>query len=286
MRANPLVLQMAAVLVAAVAAFLFGVFAIRRLRKNLAADAEDVAQSPLAAEGLPVHSYHAVIQELKQQKYELTAQQHAERRKAKVSDSLSAPVLASLSCGVLFFNNNGLVKQANAAARTLLGFASPVGLRAEELFQAASIRPHDDSSYGERSVGEVLAPALSGEAIIRDLELNYITPAGEPRVFEVTASPVLAPDGSQIGATVVITDKSEVARLRHEQEKHNEVSAEMALGLRNSLTTIAGYAQQLAQSRDAELARQLADDIATEAARLDRTLGAFLAGARALAAGS
>jgi signal transduction histidine kinase len=58
----------------------------------------------------------------------------------------------------------------------------------------------------------------------------------------------------------------------------------MALELRNSLTTIAGYAQQLAASRDAELARQLAADIAAEAARLDRTIGGFLAGARARAA--
>jgi len=56
------------------------------------------------------------------------------------------------------------------------------------------------------------------------------------------------------------------------------MSAEMALGLRNSLTTISGYAQQLAASRDPELARQLAADIAAEAAHLDRTIGGFLAG--------
>ena len=64
------------------------------------------------------------------------------------------------------------------------------------------------------------------------------------------------------------------------------MSGEMALGLRNSLTTIAGYAQQLAASRDAELARQLAADIAAEAAHLDRTIGGFLADARAAGAGS
>ena len=50
----------------------------------------------------------------------------------------------------------------------------------------------------------------------------------------------------------------------------------MALELRTSLTTISGYAQQLAGSRDPDLARQLAADIAAEAARLDRTIGGFL----------
>ena len=59
-----------------------------------------------------------------------------------------------------------------------------------------------------------------------------------------------------------------------------EMSAEMALELRNALTTISGYAQQLAANRDPRLARQLASDIATEAAHLDRTIGGFLAGPR------
>ncbi|MBI1741173.1 MAG: hypothetical protein HYR57_09880, partial [Candidatus Koribacter versatilis] len=126
---NPMALRMAVLLLVAVAAFVLGAFVIRRMRKSLAEEADSLAQLPLAAEGLPVHSYHAVIQQLKQQKHELTAQQAAARRKAKASDTLSATVLANLSCGVLFFNTSGLVRQANSAARKLLGFASPVGMR-------------------------------------------------------------------------------------------------------------------------------------------------------------
>jgi hypothetical protein len=59
-------------------------------------------RAPLAAEGLPVHAYHAVIQQLKQQKHELTTQQLSERRKAKASDTLSSTILSNLSCGVVF----------------------------------------------------------------------------------------------------------------------------------------------------------------------------------------
>ncbi len=117
---NPLVVRMALVLLAAVAAFAIGVVVIRRMRKDLDGEAESLSQSPLAADGLPIHAYHAVIQQLKQQKHELTAKQLAERRKAKASDTLSAAVLANLSCGVLFFNNAGLLRQANPAARQLL----------------------------------------------------------------------------------------------------------------------------------------------------------------------
>jgi len=278
---NPMILRMGLLLFAAMAAFGLGLFSIRRLRKNLVPEPESLNYAPLAAEGLPVHAYHAVIQQLKQQKHELTAQQLSERRKARASDTLSSTILSNLSCGVLFFNTSGLVRQANAAARKLLGFASPVGLRAADLFRTATLRPENNSSGSESSVEQALAPALAGKSTVRGLVVNYFTRDGESHVLELTASPVLSEDASLMGTTLVLTDKTDIERIRHDQKMRQEISLELALELRNSLTTIAGYAQQLARSRDSELARQLADGIAHEAAQLDRTIGSFLGGARA-----
>jgi len=282
---NPTILRLGTLLLIAIAAFIVGAFAIRRMRKSLAEEADLTALTPLSPDGLPVHSYHAVIQQLKQQKHELTALQQAERRKAKVSDTLSATVLANLSSGVLFLNSSGLVRQANSAARKLLGFASPVGMRASDLFHTAKLEPATGAS-GLDEVEHALEPAMKGESTVRGLVLNYITPAGERRVLEVTASPVLAEDASLMGTTFVINDRTEIARIREGERLRQEVSSEMALELRTSLTTIAGYAQQLAHSRDAELARQLASDIAQEAAQLDRTIGTFLTGAKRAATSS
>jgi PAS domain-containing protein len=272
---NPMALRLGLLLMVAIAAFVVGAIAIRRTRKSMVSDTESFSQSPLSAEGLPVHSYHAVIQQLKQQKHELTALQQADRRKAKASDTLSSTVLANLSCGVLFFNASGLVRQANSMARQLLGFASPVGMRATELFRTATLRDGKTTT-----VEQAIAPAVHGESVVRGLVLDYVSPEGAHRVLDLTVSPVLAEDASLMGTTFVLTDRTEIARIRQDQEVHREVSAEMALGLRNSLTTIAGYAQQLASSRDPEFARQLADDIAREASQLDRTIGSFLAGAK------
>lgn len=280
-----MVLRMAALLFAALAAFVLGLFIIRRLRKNLVAETDEINQAPLAAEGLPVHAYHAVIQQLKQQKHELSSQQLAERRKAKASDTLSSTILSNLSCGVLFLNTSGLVRQTNAVARKLLGFASPVGLHSSDLFRTARLRPENNvltsASTPETSIEQALAPALAGTSAVRGLLLNYVTRDGENHVLELTASPVLAEDASRMGTTLVLTDKTDIERIRHEQKMRQEISSELALGLRDSLTTIAGYAQQLACSRDTDLARQLANSIAQEAAQLDRTIGSFLGGARA-----
>jgi PAS domain-containing protein len=282
---NPLALRAGLLLFVAVAAFGLGLVMIRRLRKSLAPGSESLNHSPMAEEGLPVHAYHAVIQQLKQQKHELTTQRLSERRKARASDSLSSTILANLSCGVLFFNTNGLVRQANSAARKLLGFASPVGLHAADLFRTANLRPENDSSGSRFTVGQALAPALTGRSAVRGLILNYFPPdggtQGESRVLEVTASPVLAEDASLMGTTLVLTDKTDIERIRHDQKLRQEISSELALGLSSSLTAISGYAQQLVSSRDPERARQLAEGIAGEAAQLDRTIGSFLGGARA-----
>lgn len=282
---NPVVLRMGLLLLCAMAAFGLGLFVMRRLRKNLTQESEFLHHSPMAAEGLPVHAYHAVIQQLKQQKHELTTQQLSERRKAKASDTLSSTVLANLSCGVLFFNAAGLVRQANSAARSLLGYASPIGLHVTDIFRTASLRVAAGSAT-RSSVEQILAPALSGKSSIRGLLLNYVTRDGESRVLEVTASPVLADDASLLGTTLLVTDKTDIERFRHDQRMQQEVSAELALGLKGSLASIAEYARQLATNGDPERARRLADSISYETAQLESTIGSFLGGARGASAGS
>ncbi|MGC9990401.1 MAG: PAS domain-containing protein [Terriglobales bacterium] len=273
---NPIMLRMALLLFAAIAAFLFGLFAIRRLRTNLVAKPGSLNYAPLAAEGLPVHAYHAVIQQLKQQKHELAAQQQSERRKAKASDALSATILSNLSCGVLFLNTSGLVRQTNPAARNLLGFASPVGLHASDLFRTATLRPVSDTSLSQSTVEQALAPALAGKAAVRGLLLNYFTRDRENHVLELTASPVLAEDASLMGTTLVLTDKTDLERIRFDQKTNHESSSELFQELRLSLQAIGGYAQLLAQNEEADTARQLAESISRETAQLDRNIGSFL----------
>jgi PAS domain-containing protein len=283
---NPLVLRAGLLFFGAMAVFGVSLFLIRQLRKNLVSDTDSLNFAPLAAEGLPVHAYHSVIQQLKQQKHELAAQQLSERRKAKASDTLSSTILANLSCGVLFLNSNGLVRQANATARELLGFASPVGLSAADLFRNATVRSENNIAGSHATVEQALAPALAGKSAVHGLVLNYCTRDGENHVFEMTGSPVVADDASLMGTTLVLTDKTDLERIRHDRKVHQAISSELAAGLRDSLTTIAGRAQQLARSRDPELARQLADGIAREAAQLDQTIGGFLVGAEAETTGS
>jgi nitrogen fixation/metabolism regulation signal transduction histidine kinase len=278
---NPIFLRAGLLLFAAVFAFVMGLLVIRRMKRSLSEESE-VGRKTLALEQLPLHTYHAVIQQLKQQKHELQSEQQAERRRAKTSENISSAILSNLSGGVLFFTTNGLVRQANAAARNILGIASPLGMSGAELFRDATLRSRE---AGAKTLAGAVQSGLRDKVSFRRMEAHYLTPAGEERILDITLTAVQSPSAEVLGSACLINDLTELAQIRRQQELRGEMSAEMALELRNSLTTISGYAQQLAASRDHDLARQLAADIAAEAAHLDHNIGGFLAAARAKAAG-
>jgi nitrogen fixation/metabolism regulation signal transduction histidine kinase len=276
---NPLALRSIVVLVLALGGLAIGIAIMRRLRRSIAAEAELDTTTATNLETLPLHLYNTVIQQLKQQKRDLEVQTQTEQRRARTTENFSQSVLSNLSSGVLVFGTNGLVKQSNPAAKEILGFASPSGMSAEDILRGAVVS-RSDGSTAEAITPDHLADeihsVLRGEKRKRQVEADYLTPGGVRRRIAVTISPVPAVDGALLGAACLINDLSEFEHIRRQQELHGEVSAEMALELRTSLATISGYAQQLASSRDPQLTKQLAVDIADEAARLDRSIGGFL----------
>jgi PAS domain-containing protein len=274
---NPIVVRMVVVLFVMGFAFWVATLLLRRMRRILTEESFAIDSSP-EIEQFPMQTYNAVIQQLKQQKHELLSVQQVERRRAKTSENISAAVLSNLSSGVLFLTTNGLVRNANGAAKSILGFASPVGMSVSELFRDA----HLSSPPGSReSLAAAVQASLRTPTSSRRVEADYLTPQGEQRVLEITVSPVYAPTGETLGAACLITDKTEFALIQRLQDLRGEMSAEMALTLRNSVATISSYAQQLAVSADPTLVRQLAVDIVSEAADLDHTIGGFLEGGKA-----
>jgi PAS domain S-box-containing protein len=275
---NPVVLRAAVMLFCSTFAFVMGLVFIRLLRKSIADEADIATDTKPSLETLPLHVYSTVIQQLKQQKHELIAQSQAEQQRARTSETLSQAVLSNLSSGVLVFGMNGLVKTSNPAAKEILGFASTTGMGAKDIFRDAVVttaegsEASDDYVLLEEEVGAVLHEG-SGR---RELRAEYETPAGKTRFIAVTVSPVKADDGGLLGVACVINDFSELEQIRRQEAQHGELSAEMALQLRTSVNTISGYAQQLASSDNTSQSKQLAADIADEAATLERNIGSFL----------
>jgi len=289
---NPVLLRAAVVLFCAGFAFLMGLFGIRLLRRKITEEADLSAGPAPSLDALPLHLYNTVIQQLKQQKHELQVQSQAEQHRARTSENFSHAVLSNLSCGVLVFGSNGLVKTANPAAKSILGFASTTGMSAADIFRGAAVHAAKIAGlvYPDETIEQPAGVVAEIQSVLREgskrrqVEAEYETPAGEKRFLSMTISQVPAVDGSLLGVACLINDLSELEGIRRQQELHGEISAEMALQLRTSLTTIAGFAQQLANNHDPELAKDLATDIAQEAAQLDRSIGGFLTAKRKAAA--
>jgi nitrogen fixation/metabolism regulation signal transduction histidine kinase len=290
--ANPIVFRAAFVFICAAFSFLIGMILIRKLRHSIAEEAAMSADPTPTLQTLPLNLYNTVIQQLKQQKHELQVQSQAEHRRARATETFSQAVLSNLSCGVLVFGNNGLVQHSNPAAREILGFASTYGMGATDIFRGAAVWTGHASTgtFPDGAVAQTFPLADEVQAVLqegssrRQVETDYVTPAGVARHISVTISPIASGDGSLLGAACLVTDLTDFESMRRIQALQAEVSAEMALSLRTSLATITGYAQQLAANRDPHMARQIAQDIADEAAQLDQNIGGFLTGKTAVKA--
>jgi len=123
---SPLFVRMAAVLLAGVGAFVLGMVGVRWLRRQLV-EGDSIPEDLGSENATALYPYSAVIQQLKQQKFALESEQQAQRRRTKTSEYITASMISHLPCGVLFVGPNGLVRQANAAAKKDAGVCVSTG---------------------------------------------------------------------------------------------------------------------------------------------------------------
>jgi PAS domain-containing protein len=219
---NPLLLRMIVLFFAAAFSFLLGMFLMKRLRRNLQEEAS-LAPGNRSPEAFPLETYHSVIQQLKQQKHELQALQQSERRRTQTTENISAAVLSNLSCGVLFFNSNGLVRQANPAAKKILGLAGPIGMNAGELFRGATTNSHSDQ--GASTLADIVQAALREATGVRKVQAVYRSPAGQEHLLSLTVSPVFGPAAELLGAACLLDDETEISNIRKSQAFRSEMPA-------------------------------------------------------------
>ncbi len=272
-------------LMAAGFALAVGVVLIRKLRGEIS---EETAPEPLRASNplFPLETYHAVIERLKEQEKQLQELRRAESERARASENISASLLSNLPSGVLLFNPNGLVQQANPAARNILGFASISGLHARDVFRGARLVNRGEADSAPATAISAVQAALREGTSSRRLETEYVTPAGEERVLGLTVSPVLSGAGKSLGAACLISDLTEINRLsRQVRMRENlaslgEMSAGIAHEFKNSLATISGYAQMLTGEEQLDVVHDFARKIESETGNLARVVTDFLAFAR------
>ena len=261
-----------------------GILLIRRMKKQVNTDMESArveGQRP----GFSLAAYEGVITRLKEQERELEKLRRSENERAKESATVSEAIVSNLPSGVLLFNTAGLVRQANPAARTLLGFASPSSLHARDIFKTVSaVRPAEVSSNGVTPADALVSlvqKSIAEGALFRRVEADYVTPSGDRRVLGITISPVRLASGERLGAACLLSDLTDIALLSEQVKTKQSMAAlgEMSAGIahefKNSLATISGYAQMLAAGKEKDEAG-FAGRIVGETENLARIVSDFL----------
>ncbi len=228
---NPVMFRMALLFVFAVFALVVAILFIWVLRRRLVAkDRRDDQRVSVDHSAFTIAAYDGVIRKLKEQEQELQRLRREDRDRAIESASISHAVLSNLDSGVLLFSNTMTVRQANPAAKTLLGYASPFSLHARDIFRGVSaVRVGtnsapansgpatgdeiDWSAAGPGPLVAALQSCMKSGASYKRLQVEYKPPDDTNRVLGITLSPVLGGAGECLGAISLISDLTEIIHL-------------------------------------------------------------------------
>lgn len=285
---NPVILKSMVAFFFTAFFILIGFIVIRRIRKEMVA-AEEPKRISGENTGFSLAAYEGVITRLKEQERELATLRRSEAERARESATVSEAIVSNLPSGVILFNTAGLVRQANPAARALIGYASPSSMHLRGIFKSVSavrFTTTDAATSSTDAPADQLCSAIERSihngVQHRRIEADYATPAGEKRVLGINVSPVRHPSGEALGAACLLTDLTDITRLSEQVKLKESMAAlgEMSAGIahefKNSLATISGYAQMLSADGSSDFATRIAD----ETANLSRIVSDFLNFAR------
>jgi hypothetical protein len=188
---NPLVLQMVGVSLLVGATLIVGFLVVRGMRKSMMADMSPITEKPRAdAPNFALAAYQGVIANLKDRETLLKSQMSSESNRADLLEMVNSRVLENIPTGVLMFSPNLMVKQANAAARLLLGYASPVNMHVKEVFRGLQTVELPSSNGALGGIGQAIRDVFVKGAEYRGVPATYSTPGGEARELQIVLLPV------------------------------------------------------------------------------------------------
>lgn len=289
---NPLVIRMALGAAIFFCAFLLAAILMRKVKQEITAETAPPALPQEGSSAFGFAAYNGVIQQLREKEKNLQRLLETEQQRSASAEVIHEAMLANLSSGVIYLDWMGGVRQANRAARSLLGYASPLMFNLRDLFRTVTqVRwPDGTETNAAATMIGALQQSIRDGAAFPKVEIEYRTPAGQKRTLAVSAFPVMeksspanaAKDKEALGSCCLIEDLTqitEIARQMHISENlasMGEISAGLVRDFKNSLETIASHAQTLFTSGEREETRQLAEKIKKEAESLSKVVAEFL----------
>ena len=187
--ANPAVLQLIGLGLLIGATAVIGFLLVRGMRKS-AMEGVGPTRTRIDSPNFATAAYQGVLANLKERETELKSQLTSESNRAEALETVSNAVLENIPTGVLVIAPNLLVKQANAAARSLLGYASPLNMHVKEVFRGLQTVELPSTNGALGGIGQAVRDVFAKGAEYRGVPAAYSTPAGEAREFQIALLPI------------------------------------------------------------------------------------------------
>lgn len=222
-----------------------------------------------------LETFQSVIAQLQKQQEELKRLSDQASQRADSAEAFSDHIVASMPTGLLAFDSSGRLTLMNGPARNL--FSTHGNVDGEHFTRVLANAP---------SLVELLQQCLSTGRVYRREEIE--TTNGEPsKHLGATIAPIdPASDAGSRGALCLVTDITEVSRLREQValkknlESLGEMSAGLAHEFKNAMAALHGYAQFLQTVDQDEQGRSATEALLQEVRNLSEMTTAFLNFAR------
>ena len=214
---SPLLLKMALGFVAVFVILAMAMIFFLYLRRELVAKpADDKKKRTPMDNAFVLAGYDSVLKQVKEQERELNRLRKSERENKTNANQLTDSVLHALNAGLIQFNAAAIIRTADTRARALLGYASPTGMHARDIFKGVLAPTSIDDS---RIEGNTAQATSTSDQIVQAIQnatkaggessafqVDYCSPSGEQRKLCIAIFP-LAGDTLEVqGAGCVVTE--------------------------------------------------------------------------------
>jgi signal transduction histidine kinase len=222
-----------------------------------------------------LETFQSVIAQLQAQRQELERLSKQASARADSAERFSERIVASMPTGLIAFDAAGNATVINTPARNL--FDDEEHLPGEHVHAIFANVP---------ALAELVEACLAAGRIYRREEIEASNGSGQPKRLGATVAPIDPSESGARGALCLITDITEVTRLREQValkrnlESLGEMSAGLAHEFKNAMAALHGYAQFLQSIDHDDQGKAAADALLEEVRNLSEMTTAFLNFAR------
>jgi signal transduction histidine kinase len=222
-----------------------------------------------------LETFQSVVAQLQEQQKELQRLTEQASQRADSAERFNDRIVASMPTGLIAFDATGAATVINQPAQALFKKGT------------SGAGDHFKTIFAEvPSLAEMVQSCLATGQIFRREEIDAANGSGSATKLGATVAPIDPSEAGSRGALCLITDITEVTRLREQValkrnlESLGEMSAGLAHEFKNAMAALHGYAQFLQTVDTPEQGKAASEALLQEVRNLSEMTTAFLNFAR------